>query len=307
MIPPGAWQLLRGDSGYPECLERTPRPPAVLYGVGDPGLLVPGLGVVGARKATPYGLACARRFAGWAAAAGVVIVSGAAIGCDLEAHTAALDADGSSVAVLGCGADVDYPACASKVLASLRRCGAVVSEMPWGSPPHRRAFVPRNRIIAGLSAAVLIVEARLPSGTFTTADLAADAGREVLAVPGSIHAPESLGPNRLIRQGATSITDISELADELRALGIAVEPPGAPGRIPSGRDPLLRALRADPMRVDDLARTFDLDIVTATRRIAALEQAGEVVRYPDARYGVPVRETQRRYNQSVGEENPRVP
>ncbi|TLM77466.1 MAG: DNA-processing protein DprA, partial [Actinobacteria bacterium] len=159
MSGPQRWELALGEGGYPEQLLHLNCPPRRLYGIGDPTALEPGLGVVGARRATPYGIHCAREFAGWAAAAGIVVVSGAAIGCDLEAHRAALDADGITVAVLGCGADVDYPSSAANTLARIRRTGAVVSEMPWGSPAHRRAFVPRNRIIAGLSAALLVVEA----------------------------------------------------------------------------------------------------------------------------------------------------
>lgn len=209
--------LRLGDPLYPAQLAEAPDPPMVLYGIGDPRALVPGLAVVGARRATPYGLRCTRLFAGWAAAHGVTVVSGAAIGCDREAHTAALEASGPTVSVLGSGPDVDYPSRSSVVLREIRSRYAVVSECPFGQEPRRFAFVRRNRIIAGLARAVLVIEAGLPSGTFSTADAALDAGRDVLAVPGSILSPESRGSNRLIRQGATSITDVSELAD---ALGI---------------------------------------------------------------------------------------
>lgn len=272
--------LTLGSSAYPEQLANTPDPPKLLYGIGDPGALVPGLAVVGARKATPYGLRCCRQFAGWAASQGVTVISGAAVGCDREAHVAALESDGPTVAVLGSGPDIDYPRRSASVLARIRERYAVVSECPFGQEPQRFAFVRRNRIIAGLASVVLVVEAGLPSGTFSTADAALDAGRDVLAIPGSIFSPESRGSNRLIRQGATSVTDVSELAAAL----------GVDGRASASSDPardaVLRALTADPMRPDDLARAIGVEIVHAARTIGALEARGLIARYPDGRYGI---------------------
>lgn len=272
------WCVERGGFGYPRELEDLPDPPARLYGFGDRSLLGGGLAVIGSRKATPYGLACARRFAGWAASQRIPVVSGAAIGCDLESHRAALSAGGPTVAVLPCGADVDYPRRAEETLHRLRAHGAVVSECPWGAEPKRWSFVRRNRLIAALSVAVLVVEAGLPSGTFTTADHALALGRDVFAVPGSIFAPECLGSNRLIRQGALPITDIAELA---QALGREASV-HAPARC---HDSILAALVASPMRPDDVAREFDLDIVQTVRVLGALETSRSIVRYPDGRYG----------------------
>lgn len=269
-----------GSREYPAQLADTPDPPKRLYGIGDPGALVAGLAVVGARKATPYGFRCTRQFAGWAAAQGVCIISGAAIGCDREAHIAALDEGGSTVAVLGSGPDVDYPRRSSAILSEIRERFAVISECPFGQEPHRFAFVRRNRIIAGLAAAVLVVEAGLPSGTFSTADAALDAGRDVFAIPGSIYSPESRGSNRLIRQGATPITDVSELA---AALGVQARP-SLPATGP-GND-VVRALTADPLRPDDLARLLGIDIVQAASTLGALESQGVIARYPDGRYGI---------------------
>ena len=200
------FELHIDDDAYPELLRHAPEPPRVLRGIGDPALLTPGLAVIGARKASPYGLRCARIFAGWAARHALPVVSGAAMGCDQEAHKAALDADGTTVAVLGCGADVDYPRRAHELLAAVRCVGVVVSECAWGAGPQRWAFSRRNRIIAGLSTGVLVVEASLPSGTFSTAEYALAAGRDVYAVPGSIFSPEALGANRLIRQGAACLS-----------------------------------------------------------------------------------------------------
>ncbi|MBE0476854.1 MAG: DNA-protecting protein DprA [Coriobacteriia bacterium] len=293
------WQLRPTDPEYPRCLKDSPRPPEVLYGIGDPAALRLGLGVVGSRKATPYGLACARRFTGWAARSGITVVSGGAIGCDQEAHRAALEAAGTTVAVLGCGADVDYPRGAGALLDEIRRRGACVSELPWGREPTRWAFVERNRLIAALSAALLVVEAGLPSGTFSTADFALEAGREVLAVPGSIFAPGCRGSNRLIRQGATPVTDVSELAAAVADAGLAIAAPSgtagaersSPGASRSLQPPdevssrVLAALLADPMKPDDAARALDLDIVTLIRILGALEASGAVARYRDGRYG----------------------
>lgn len=276
---PVRWHIERGEASYPFELEDLPDPPEVLYGFGDPALLGGGLAVIGSRKATPYGLACARRFAGWTAARGVPVVSGAAIGCDLESHRAALELGGPTVAVLPCGADVDYPRRAASILAQIRVQGVVVSEAPWGSDPKRWSFVRRNRLIAALSLAVLVVEAGLPSGTFTTADHALALGRDVYAVPGSIFAPECRGANRLIRQGALPVTDVAELA---QALGQEAFAP-APAPV---SDALLAALIASPMRPDDIARTFDLDIVQTVRTLGALESERRICRYTDGRYGV---------------------
>jgi len=286
---PERFEIAHGDSGYPGALSETSFAPARLYGIGDPSALVTGFSVVGARKATPYGLQAADLFAGWAARSGYTIVSGGAIGCDQAAHRAALANRGSTVAVLGCGADVVYPRGATQLLDAIARVGAVVSEHPWGTPPAKWRFRTRNRLIAGLSAALLVVEAGLPSGTFATADYALDAGRDVLVVPGSIFAPECRGANRLLRQGAQPVTDVSELA---AALADALGPPprdsgsqwSLDGVEPTS-DVVLAAVRTSPMRPDDIARALSLDIVTVARRIGRLELEGAVIRGTDGRYG----------------------
>jgi DNA processing protein len=289
--PPAGWELASHESGYPACLVDSPRPPRVLRGFGDRSLLRPGLAVVGSRRATPYGESCARLFAAWAAEHGVVVISGAAVGCDLAAHTAALAVRGQTVAVLGCGADIDYPRSAARVLAHMRTHGTVVSELPWGTRPLRYHFPERNRIIAALASVVLVVEAGLPSGTFSTADHALDAGRTVLAVPGSVFSENSRGCNRLILQGAHPVTDVSDLAAELAAVGLTVpgRPPVSLGPAPApGTDAASRleaALAADPMRPDDAARLLGLDIVAIARMLTGLEAKGTIKRYPDGRYG----------------------
>jgi DNA processing protein len=229
-------------------------------------------------------------FARRAAECGVTVISGGAIGCDLAAQTAALDAGGRSVAVLGCGTDVDYPRRSGAVLARLRAGeGAVVSELGWGAPPLPRQFPSRNRIISGLSVAVLVVEAALPSGTFSTADTALDAGRDVLAVPGSILYAGSAGTNRLIRQGATPITCLDDFEDSLAAAGLisAVTPrkpldaePGA-----ASGDALLEALRAHPMTPDEAGEALGLDAASTMGALARLETSRLIARHADGRYG----------------------
>ena len=283
------FQIPLEHPGYPEALAETPDPPLLLSGYGDPAALrLPALAVVGARKATPYGLAAAALFAGWAAQAGYCIISGAAVGCDQAAHRAALESGGTTVAVLGTGADIAYPSGSEELLARIASHGCVVSELPFGHPAAKWTFRDRNRIIAGLAGALLVLEAGCPSGTFITADRALDAGRDVLVVPGSIFAPESRGPNRLLRQGAIPITDVSELAAALASvLGPAPREVDRLGTLcgPETDDAVHSALRANPARPDDLARVLGLDIVQIARRIGELEALGFVRKYPDGRYG----------------------
>lgn len=281
------WRIDRGDAAYPECLESSPHPPEILWGMGDPALLRPGLAVIGARRATPYGLSCARMFAGWAAARGVVVVSGGAVGCDRAAHEAALEAGGPTVAVLGCGPDVDYPRDADGLMRRIRESGAVVAELPWGVGPRAYHFPKRNRLIAGLARAVLVVEAALPSGTFSTAVHALAADREVWAVPGSVLYSGCRGSNTLLSQGALPICDVSDLATALDRLGLCADAPGTAPALPRATDRLAAALLADPMRPDDAAFALRTDVVTVLRQVSELEQEGVVRRYPDGRYGPP--------------------
>jgi len=228
-------ELLCSDLRYPEGLFFVDQPPRRIYVSGSAEVLSsPGLAIVGARKATPYGLNCARRFARMAALRGITVVSGGAIGCDQAAHRGALEVGGKTIVVLGCGADVVYPSRAKELFEQiLWERGALVSEAPWGSPPSRWGFKRRNRIIAGIAQATLIVEAGLPSGTFSTADATLSQGKEVLAVPGSIFAKESKGANRLIAQGAIPIVDDESFSDALFQLfGV---PDGIAGSIMSTR------------------------------------------------------------------------
>ena len=211
--------LVRGQVGYPAALSQVSSPPKRLYVVGDPAALEEGIAVVGARKATPYGMGCAARFARQAAERGIVVISGGARGCDAAAHEAALDVGGRTVAFLGGGCDRLYPAQHKPLFQRIvDGGGAVVSEHAWDAPPLPQQFRTRNRLIAGLARATLIVEAGLPSGTFSTADEALAANRDVLVVPGAITAASSRGANRLIGQGATPIVDDESFEDALLLL-----------------------------------------------------------------------------------------
>ncbi len=279
---------------FPPALAAIPHPPERLYVVGDPAALCEGLAVIGARNATPYGLACARRFAGRAAARGIVVISGGARGCDGQAHRAALEAGAPTVVFLGGGCDQVYPASNFGLFQQVvDGGGAVVSEHEWDFPALPYTFRQRNRLIAGLARAVLIVEAGLPSGTFSTADEALEANRDVLVVPGAISSATSAGSNRLLYQGATPVVDDETFDDAMNALfGLLKQEGVALGGTESSRDVLLEALRAEPMRLDRIMdvvlpriRKADRTPARVQLRLAKLEQAGLIGRYPDGRFG----------------------
>lgn len=209
----------REQQGYPEALCDIADPPDRLFVIGNVAALREGIAIVGARNATPYGTSCAKRFARIAARRRITVISGGARGCDASAHRAALEAKGSTVAFLGGGCDELYPASHFGLFQEIVDAGgAVVSEQEWSFPPMRHTFRARNRLIAGLAKATLIVEAGLPSGTFSTADEALAANREVLVVPGSIASSASRGSNRLLYQGATPIVDDETFSSVLEAL-----------------------------------------------------------------------------------------
>lgn len=255
----GARSLLRAHPTYPEWLRRIPDPPPVLTVRGDPAVLCrPSIAVVGSRAATAYGVRIARGLARDLAAQGFVVVSGLALGIDAAAHQGALEAGGATVAVFASGLDRVHPARHRRLAERIAAAGgALVSEFPPGTPPLRRHFPRRNRLISGLSRAVVVVEARLRSGSLITAHHALEQGREVLAVPGPVDAPTSAGTNDLLRHGAAPAIDADDVR---RVLGL---PPPSAGRGPSAGVPpgpgglagrLLEALRREPASADELAR-----------------------------------------------------
>lgn len=251
--------LKRGGVGYPVEFEDLNEPPQSIFAIGDPTALAQsGLAVIGSRRATPYGRSCARRFAKQAAERGVVIISGGAKGCDSAAHEAALEVQGKTVVFLGGGCNWVYPASNAPLFQRvIDSGGVVVSEHPWDCQPRPWMFRKRNRLIAALSQAVLIVEAGLPSGTFTTADDALDLGREILVVPGAITSDASRGSNRLLCQGAYPVVDDESFDDALwRCFGLMRSEDAAKAmRMPASDTPqgrVLAAICAAPMSMDEL-------------------------------------------------------
>jgi len=207
------------DERFPPLLKDIPSPPAALWLAGDPDVLwQPQLAVIGSRNPTVGGLDNARSFAGELARQGLTITSGMASGIDSAAHEAALDAGGRTVAVLGTGIDIVYPASGRALAQRIREQGALVSEFPPGTPPKRSHFPSRNRLISGLSLGVLVIEAGLRSGTLITARMAANQGRDVFALPGSIHNPLAKGCHRLIRDGARLVESVAEILQEVAPL-----------------------------------------------------------------------------------------
>lgn len=293
------FEMTSSDKGFPDALKSIPRPPERLYGVGSASALREGLAVVGARRATPYGRSAAKRFASQAAERGIVVVSGGARGCDAVAHEAALAAGCPTVAFLGGGCNKVYPAENAGLFQRIvDGGGAVVSEREWDFPPQPYTFRERNRLIAGLARATLIVEAGLPSGTFSTADEALAAGREVWVVPGAITSENSRGANRLLYQGALPIVDDEAFADALfSAFGILKSAEAAPGErpceqgAPTAEEAVLAALRAEPLGMEAL-RGIARDACPGRDPLtwlmvwlATAQRDGLIAQYPDGRYG----------------------
>ena len=281
------------DDAYPPLLRRIASPPAMLFVAGDLGLLWrPSVAVVGSRAATAGGCANAGLFARALAQAGLCIASGLAAGIDAAAHQAALDADGSTVAVLGTGPDIAYPVRHRPLLERVAREGAVISEHPPGTGPLRQHFPSRNRILAGLSLGTLVVEAAEKSGALITARLAAEMGREVFAVPGSIHNPMARGCHRLLREGAQLVESPAEVLEAMAPLVVElaralrgqlellpVAPAGVaetPCSDDGGYNRLWQALGHDPTGMDDLVLRTGLTAAALSSMLLALELDGRI-------------------------------
>jgi DNA processing protein len=279
---PGNTVVTFGDAAYPRSLLEIPDPPALLYVRGRSELLATyGLAIVGSRNGTAQGLANAETFARTLSRSGLTIVSGLALGIDAAAHRGALDGPGSTIGVLGTGIDVTYPARNAELFAALAGRGAIVSEFPLGAPPAAANFPRRNRIISGLARGVLVVEAALDSGSLITARLAGDQGRDVLAVPGSIHSPLSKGCHALIKQGAKLVESAQDVLDELG--GVASTP--TPSReTPEETHALLRHMGHDPCNVDTLCRRSGLTADVVSAMLLQLELDGRVTSLPGGRY-----------------------
>jgi DNA processing protein len=267
--------LPKSDARFPPLLAGIHDPPAGLFlrGAGGHELLVrPAVAVVGARGCSGYGSAVARTLGRELAAAGLVVVSGLARGVDGEAHRGALDAGGVTVAVLGCGIDRDYPGSHRELARRIAETGLVVAEYAPGVAPAPWRFPARNRIIAGLCAATIVVEARGRSGALITADFALEEGRDVFAVPGEITSRLSEGPNALLRLGAVPLTSA---ADVLEHYGIEPNVP-APADLTEDGRLVLAALRRERASADVLVRLTGLDPGAVAAALVELELAGVV-------------------------------
>lgn len=275
--------LTLGHPAWPPLLLQTADPPLLLYLEGDPAWLsAPAVAVVGSRRPSAQGADNARTFAGQLGAQGWMVVSGLARGVDAAAHEGALDAGAATVAVLGCGPDIVYPASHKALAARIAARGALVSEFAPGTPPLPEHFPLRNRIIAGLTQGTLVVEAALRSGSLITARLANEAGRDVWAVPGSIHAAQSQGCHALIKQGAKLVESAQDIIDELRAPGCAARAEAAAAEPLA--DPVLQALGEDPVTLDALLARTGWATAALSAHLLELELLGQVARLPGGLY-----------------------
>jgi DNA processing protein len=277
--------LTLGDNAYPSLLLETADPPLLLYAQGRLDLLgAPAVAIVGSRNPTAQGIDNARAFARHLSQAGLTIVSGMALGIDGEAHEGGLAGRGSTIAVVGTGLDRIYPARHRALAHRIAKDGLLVSEFDLGMPPLQENFPRRNRLIAGLSRGTLVVEAALPSGSLITARQALEAGRDVFAIPGSIHSPQSRGCHALIKQGAKLVDSADDILGELNWAPRAVAASVRPGDLPAIEDAVLAALGHDPVTLDALlARTGDSAAVVSAR-LLELELDGRVARLPGGLY-----------------------
>jgi len=286
---PGHSILTLADAAYPQQLLEIPDPPALLYVIGEPALLARrGLAIVGSRNATAQGVANAERFARAFSDAGLTIASGLALGIDAAAHRGALGGAGSTVAVLGCGVDVVYPQRNAELYRAIAGRGALVAEMPLGAPPAAANFPRRNRLISGLARGVLVIEAALQSGSLITARLAAEQGRDVFALPGSIHSPLAKGCHLLIKQGAKLVESAQDVLDEFATVagdGARASAPAPTASAAAEKEHVLLAhLGYDPCNVDTLCQRSGLTPETVSAMLVALELDGRVAALPGGQF-----------------------
>lgn len=289
LAEPGNLLLTLADTGYPRLLLETGDAPPVLYCRGRVELLGrPALAVVGSRNATAQGTRNARDLARALSDAGLVIVSGLAQGIDAAAHRGGLEGAGSTIAVLGTGADVAYPFSNAPLQAEIAERGLLLSEFPLGTRPLGSNFPRRNRLISGLAQGCLVVEAALASGSLTTARAASEQGREVFAVPGSIHSPLAKGCHALIKSGAKLVETAEDVLIELRGfqhphLTTARSPAAGPAARPAS-DPVLEHMGFDPVGIDALCAQTGLPAERIAAELLRLELAGHVAKLPGGQY-----------------------
>ena len=278
--------LTLADDDYPSQLLEIADPPPVLYLKGRRELLTrPGLAVVGSRNATPSGLQNAEAFARNLSEAGFTIISGMALGIDAAAHRGGLSAAGGSIAVVGTGLDLIYPARNKALAHELAEKGLIISEFSLGTPALAKNFPRRNRIISGLSRGVLVVEAALASGSLITARQAGEQGREVFAIPGSIHSPFSRGCHQLIKQGAKLVDEANDILIELHWGGAKPVDRAPEEQIDTVEsDPVLTAMGFDPVSIDALLERLKLPTDQLVARVTELELDGAIASMPGGKY-----------------------
>ena len=281
---PGHAVVTLADEAYPKPLLEITDPPTLLYAHGQLELLArPALAMVGSRNATAQGERNAQSFARAFSEAGLTIVSGLALGIDAAAHRGGLLGPGSTIAVLGTGLDVIYPARNAGLAADIADRGLLLSEFPLGTRPAAHNFPRRNRLISGLAQGCVVVEAALASGSLITARAAAEQGREVFAVPGSIHSPLSKGCHALIKAGAKLVESADDVLTELSGFRRVEDSPSTPLRTPAG-EPLLTHMGFDPIDVDSLCARSGLSAEQVSSQLLRLELAGIVAVLPGGLY-----------------------
>ncbi len=269
-----------GDPDYPQLLLNISDPPLLLYVKGRLDLLnARALAIVGSRHATPQGISNAENFASALSHAGMSIISGMAHGIDAAAHRGGLLGQGSSIAVVGTGLDKVYPAANRELAHQLASQGVLISEFPLGTPPLGSNFPRRNRLISGMSVGCLVVEASLQSGSLITARLAMEQGREVFAIPGSIHSPQSRGCHKLIKQGAKLVEAAQDIFDELSGL-LAAEKPVDQKPADAQNRGLLDQLGFDPVSMDALCLRSGLTVSQLSAMLLTLELEGRIAALP---------------------------
>jgi DNA processing protein len=288
----GAQILLYTDPEYPPLLRQIAAPPAALYVLGSAAALSsPQLAMVGSRSPTPAGRTTAHEFAAWFVRAGLTVTSGLAVGIDAASHEGALAGGGQTVAVCGTGLDLVYPPEHQGLAQRIAAHGALVSEFPPGTGPARANFPRRNRVISGLSVGTLVVEAARHSGSLITARLAVESGREVFAIPGSIHSALSRGCHQLIKQGAKLVEEAADVLSELQ-ISVPKEPLTAqsmaapkPRVLDKEYEMLLDALGFEPATIDTLVARTQLPGESVASMLLILELEGRVASLPGGRYG----------------------
>jgi len=275
------------DGDYPRAVLEAGDAPPVLFLIGRRELLNrPALAIVGSRHATPQGVENAHAFASALSHAGLTIVSGLALGIDGAAHRGGLEGEGSTIACIGTGPDRVYPASHRELAHVIARAGAIVSEFVPGTPPLRHNFPRRNGLISALARGVLVVEATLASGSLITARLAGEQGREVFAIPGSIHSPFSKGCHRLIRDGAKLVETAQDVVDELGIEGLRTVPAAATSEALalSSHHAIVAALGGDPCGLDTLIARTHLGADALAAALVELEVEGQVAALPGGRW-----------------------